>query len=119
MGVQASSSRVAAVSTLTFALKPTQIKIFSTDTIKISVPNKMFTRAFNSEDCVIRNGDSSFMGCTFASDSSGWLSLVTVSTVGPFDIEINATLSISFTVTNSWTSYPFTTNAFTITVYKN
>ena len=44
---------------------------------------------------------------------------ITVGTIGPFDIYIGSTLSISFQVTNPWTSYPFTNSSFVATVNKN
>lgn len=81
----------------------------------------MFTRTFNTDDCSVKNSvaPSSFTGCTYEFDANGWLSMVRLSAFGPLDVDIGGMLAVSFTVTNSWTSYNFNASAFVVTVYKN
>lgn len=80
----------------------------------------MYTRAFNTDDCVIKPSASNntYTGCTYDYDANEWLRMIRVGSFGPLDIDINASLFINFTVTNAWTTYSFANQSFSVTVYK-
>jgi hypothetical protein len=85
----------------------------------ISFPPKMFTRAFNNDNCIIRVAGSniSYTGCYFEYDSDGWLTNVSFRSFGSYGIDINSTVNVNFSVTNSWAAYPFMNKVFTATVF--
>lgn len=118
---KATSPKVGDINTITLELRPTQLKIEAANVIKIAVPAKMFTRTFNNDDCSIRNLaiTTVFTGCTYEYDTNGWLTMIKLGAFGPVDVDIGGLLTVNFTVTNAWTSYPFTTKGFIVTVYKN
>ena len=60
-----------------------------------------------------------FTGCNFTVDTNGWLESIKLGSFGPADVEVNSTLRVTFSVTNAWTSYPFNSSSFTVTVFKN
>ncbi len=80
----------------------------------------MYTRTFNTDDCIIKPSisNNTYTGCTYDFDTNGWLSMIRVGSFGPADIDINSSLFINFTVTNAWTTYSFTNQSFSVTVYK-
>lgn len=115
----ATSSKVGDISYLFFQVTPTQLRINSSNILKILLPSKMFTRVFNNDDCFVRPPSSStvYTGCTYEFDSAGWLKTITLGFIGTYGIDINTTLTINVSVTNSWASYPFGNNSFIINVY--
>jgi hypothetical protein len=115
----ATSTRIADISYMFFQLTPIQLRINSTNVIKISIPPKVFTRTFNSDDCAVKVPGSitTFGGCTYSFDTEGWLRNVTVGSIGSYGIDINTTLNINFSVTNSWTSYQLSDCTFVATVF--
>lgn len=48
----------------------------------------MFTRTFNTDDCTVKPASSAttFTGCFYDYDESGWLKGIRLSSIGPFDI---------------------------------
>lgn len=80
----------------------------------------MFTRTFNTDDCIVKPSisNNTYTGCNYDYDSSGWLTMIKVGSFGPFDIDINASLFVNFTLTNAWTTYSFVNQTFTVTIYK-
>ena len=64
------------------------------------------------------NSSVGFTGCNYVFQGD-WLVGVNVAGVGPYDVQVNATLVVSFGVTNAWAAYNFAAKTIIVTVFKN